>query len=299
MPTLRFNNPFRHKGLWFKGNLHSHTTVSDGKLTPKQLVYLYKNRGYSFLALTDHNKISDTSHLTSEEFLVIPGIEVDVDKALLGEKYHIVGIGIKEEIKPSTAQEAIDLIRELGGLAWVAHPYWSMLTFHDLIRLEGYIAIEVFNTTCHVIVDKGFSITHWDQLLTYGRYVYGLAVDDVHWNLYPHTRVDALMGWVMVKAESLDYDSIMKSIEQGLFYSTMGPVIKDLRIEGDEVFVECSPVERISFIQNHYRGKVFMASEGYITSASYKVRKGDKYIRVECITKDGRKAWTNPIIVEW
>ena len=52
MPTLRFNNPFRHKGLWFKGNLHSHTTVSDGKLTPKQLVYLYKNRGYSFLALT-------------------------------------------------------------------------------------------------------------------------------------------------------------------------------------------------------------------------------------------------------
>ena len=44
---------------WFKGNLHTHTTESDGKLSPEECYALYKSKGYDFLARTDHWKVSD------------------------------------------------------------------------------------------------------------------------------------------------------------------------------------------------------------------------------------------------
>ena len=44
---------------WFKGNLHTHTTASDGKLPPEECYALYKSKGYDFLARTDHWKVSE------------------------------------------------------------------------------------------------------------------------------------------------------------------------------------------------------------------------------------------------
>ena len=40
--------------IWYKGNLHTHTTNSDGAYTPEETIALYKSKGYDFLALTDH-----------------------------------------------------------------------------------------------------------------------------------------------------------------------------------------------------------------------------------------------------
>ena len=42
---------------YFKANLHTHTTVSDGKLSPEEIKQQYKDRGYQILCLTDHNII--------------------------------------------------------------------------------------------------------------------------------------------------------------------------------------------------------------------------------------------------
>lgn len=50
---------FHGEGQWYKGNLHCHTTVSDGSLTPEEVVTLYKSNGYSFLAISDHNIYTD------------------------------------------------------------------------------------------------------------------------------------------------------------------------------------------------------------------------------------------------
>ena len=38
---------------WYKGNLHAHTTVSDGRMTPEECIALYQSKGYDFLALTE------------------------------------------------------------------------------------------------------------------------------------------------------------------------------------------------------------------------------------------------------
>jgi hypothetical protein len=47
-------NPYAAEGPWLKGNLHAHTTVSDGKDPPDKVAAWYREHGYAFLAITDH-----------------------------------------------------------------------------------------------------------------------------------------------------------------------------------------------------------------------------------------------------
>ena len=48
------------EGSFYKGNIHCHSTRSDGRLTPAQQVEAYKQHGYDFLLLTEHNVFTDT-----------------------------------------------------------------------------------------------------------------------------------------------------------------------------------------------------------------------------------------------
>ena len=67
---------FKNNGNWYKGNLHSHTTVSDGKMTPEQSVEVYKEHGYHFLALSEHDIYTDyRKQYNTDNFIMIPAIE--------------------------------------------------------------------------------------------------------------------------------------------------------------------------------------------------------------------------------
>ena len=67
---------FSETGRWYKGNLHSHTTNSDGKLKPEEAVTLYKKYGYHFLCLSEHDHFTDLSaQFDSPEFIILPGLE--------------------------------------------------------------------------------------------------------------------------------------------------------------------------------------------------------------------------------
>ena len=69
-------NGFTETGNWYKGNIHCHTTNSDGCLTPEEVVKLYKENGYSFLAISDHDLYSDyRKELNSQDFIVLPALE--------------------------------------------------------------------------------------------------------------------------------------------------------------------------------------------------------------------------------
>ncbi len=90
----------------------------------------------------------------------------------------------------------------------------------------------------------------------------------------------------------------MKSIKDGLFYSSTGPLIKDIGVEGDEIFVKSSPARSIAFISNTALGVMHTAELGSIEDASYELKGQEIYVRVEVTDKLGRKAWSNPIYVE-
>lgn len=149
---MEFANPFAAPGNWYKGNLHTHTTVSDGGRPPEEMVRLYREAGYQFLALTDHMKVAVTENPWPGEFLLLLGAEWDGDASEVGEDYHLLGFGLTEAGNPPqeiTVPRAIEWIKQQGGEAVFAHPYWSGLVISDLLRWPGALGVEVFNTTCH------------------------------------------------------------------------------------------------------------------------------------------------------
>jgi hypothetical protein len=292
-----FINPFDAAGEWYKGNLHTHTTHSDGERSPQEVVNWYRCHGYDFLAITDHSKLTDVSKFTDPEFLTMGGTEFNVDRTEMGQSYHLVALDLPQEIELFQgigAQTTIDRIRSEGGEVIVAHPYWSGLTINELLPLQGPIGLEVFNTTCLKGIGKGLSSVHWDNLLARGRRVWGFAVDDAHFH-----RPDAGGGWIMVKAPKLNRDDIMNAIRGGLFYSSCGPEIMGLRVADDTISVECSPIIMIHFICNLSKGRSFQAEEdGVLTGAEFKLSGEENYLRIECIDQTGRKAWTNPLFLK-
>jgi len=100
-------NPFNLSGRWYKGNIHTHTTSSDGKFTVEELKKLYKELGYSFIVITDHvdprygfpNKITDVEGASSNDFLVISGAEYGTAPNEVGIEFDIIALNILETIE--------------------------------------------------------------------------------------------------------------------------------------------------------------------------------------------------------
>ena len=306
-----FANPFALPGQWFKGNLHTHSTTSDGQLTPDEVVDWYRSRGYHFLALTEH-RIPSKARSVAEDFIMLSGIELDGIDPTVG-LFHVIGLGFEQapdlslyEGSPSWLETTVDMqqminnLQTAGAIVFLAHPYWSGEMSKDLLDMEGCFGLEVWNGACEVWDCKGLSAVHWDDLLAAGRRLWGLGTDDCHW--WPG-RADAGLGWVWVKAEELTQRAILDALVQGHFYASSGPQIHDLRLEGDEIHVRCSPVTAIDFVGNGPFCRRVVASPGEtLTEASYNL--GEKfpgsekllrYMRVACQDTQCRWAWSNPI----
>jgi len=295
-----FNNPFDVGGYWYKGNIHTHTKNSDGDLSPEDMARQYREHGYDFLCITDHGKVTDVENLSDPSFLVMNGEEITPGRTGLGEPYHLVAVNLRETIPEilGDAQEAIDLIRSKGAEAVLCHPYWSALTLSDMLPLERYLGIEVFNTTCFLSIAKGHSTVHWDELLAAGKRVWGFAVDDAHWHFNEHRPNDACGAWIMVKAPSLCIEEVLRSIKDGLFYSSNGPSIEGITVDDGRIRVRTSPAKIINFIADSSKGESFTAQGGRILrEAEYTLRGTEKYIRVECLDAEARTAWSNPIFI--
>ncbi len=68
-------------GEFYKANLHCHTTLSDGSRTPEEIKELYKAKGYSIVAYTDHDILIPHNDLTDSEFLALNAFEVEINEA--------------------------------------------------------------------------------------------------------------------------------------------------------------------------------------------------------------------------
>jgi hypothetical protein len=293
-------NPFTQPGNWYKGCLHVHSTASDGRLSPGAVLAWYRTRGYHFVAVTDHNVPSEAQSI-ADDWITLAGIEVDGVDPVAG-LYHLVGLGLQSPApvweRPARMQDAVDRLRAVGALVCLAHPYWSGQRSGQLIGIEGCFALEVYNGGCEIDDAKGFSHVHWDDLLAAGDRLWGLAVDDAHWRKGDH---DAGLGWVWVKAPALTQQAILGALEAGCFYASSGPEIYDLVFDDDhgEVTVRCSPVVSIDFVGNGPLSQRVHAAQGQcLTEASYRLRDGQRYVRVACLDASGGWAWSNPLFLD-
>jgi hypothetical protein len=304
--------PFSTPGRFWRGNLHTHSKLSDGALKPEDVIEAYKRAGYDFVQLSDHFlgrfnwPIADTRKLRSNNFTTLIGAEVHAMTTSAGEYWHILATGLPldfphaapDETGPTLAARA----REAGAFVIMAHPSWSQLTIEDGRSLAAAHAVEVYNHTCAVLTDRGDGFYLLDQLCNEDRRLLAVAGDDAHFH---SGDLDAFGAYVMVKSASLDPEALLSALKAGEFYSSQGPRIHNVEITPKNVRVECTPVNTIALVTGA-SSAVSRVGRG-LTDATIdfdeakKWAWGDlppvKWLRVAVV--DGpRRAWTNPIWVD-
>jgi hypothetical protein len=294
--------PFSKPGRFWKGTLHTHSTRSDGKLSPERVCQTYRELGYDFLAITDHflknynYPLTDTSSFSTPDFATLPGAELHAYQTATGELWHILAVGLPldfaqpaaDETGPQLAARAL----ETGAFVAAAHPAWYDLTEDDLISLGPIHAIEIFNGVAADHNDCAESWSILDAMLVRGYRYSGCATDDAHFDPRLH---DVGRGWVWVKSESLSPKSLLDALKAGHYYSSTGPQIHDLEVQlNNKLSVRCSPA---SSIMVKGKGSNFRHCHGNgMMDAEISLRGfNSPYCRVIVRDSQGGRAWSNPI----
>lgn len=286
---------FDEKLNWYKGNLHMHTTVSDGKRSPEEAIELYRAKGYDFLALTDHRKMSYSR--MDGNMLLTGGVEFDW---LLDDQcIHIVGVGLTGEpqldppMRGACAQEAIDAINALDGVAILAHPSWSLNTLEITMPLTGLAAMEIYNSTSGIPWNAARADASQFVDLTYvhGKYTPVVASDDSHTYTGEHTR-----SFTYVNAAELTLDSIKEAIRAGRMYASQGPRFKQVELVDNKLIVDCEPTRRVIFYGSMpWGGQRTFQGDELITHLEYNIHPKETFIRVQLDDGEGNYAWTGAI----
>nr|MDT0659020.1 CehA/McbA family metallohydrolase [Micromonospora sp. DSM 115978] len=294
--------PFNRPGRFWRGNLHTHSDRSDGALSPAQIVRLYQEAGYDFVAVTDHFRpehgfpVTDTRPLRNAGFTTLLGAELHAPGTAVSTEWHLLALGLPLGFAPpgpaETGPHLARRARAAGAFIGLAHPAASLLTLADAESLDAADAVEVHNALS-AGEDRGDSWPLLDQLLVRGRRLRAYAADDAHFQ--PGDPPADCAAWVQVHAESLDPEAILASLKAGRFYSSTGPELHAVEFGGAELTVRCSPASRI-LVTGGVPGARSLAGEG-LTCGTINLDpfKASEYVRVTVVDSSGGRAWTNPI----
>lgn len=270
------------------------------------LVKHYERAGYDVLAVTDHWHRSDPP--STARTLVIPSAELNC--LLPGDRDgHVLALGIDDALAELEGNR-LDLagtaawIVDHGGVAYLAHPYWTGVAPGALELPDAVAGIEVYNAGCELEIGRGLSTVHWDVLLDGGRLCFALATDDSH-----HPGFDSDLAWTWVRAARTQ-EGVLQALRTGCYYGTTGPRIIDTVVADGAVEVRCDPCRSVTCVFGvssgaavhagrlgyAYGGEILEAtSDGLVTAARLTLPETATYARVEVAGARGGRAWTNPL----
>lgn len=289
MPKLEHPYHDLTGGQWLRGNLHTHTTRSDGKREPQVVLDDYAQRGYDFLMISDHDiftSAKDYERWNARGMTLIPGNEVSLNGP------HILHVDGDRFIEP-TAQRQLVLgaIQASRGFAVVNHPNWEEAFDHcpiaSMREWVGYIGLEIYNGVIGRLPGSPYATNKWDMLLHEGWRPWGFANDD------SHREEDVELGWNMVYAPTKTPAAIVEGMLLGRFYPSTGVVISSIRVTGMRIRVETTNAQRIVAI--HRCGKRFAFADS--PSIEVDVPADSGYVRFECWGAGESFAWTQPFFV--
>jgi hypothetical protein len=299
---------------WYKGNTHTHTLNSDGDSTPDEVVRWYREHGYNFVFLTDHEYINNVDALNgilgrTGLFVVLSGQEItdSYDK----KPHHVNALGISKVIMPAklpgtveTLQRNIDETVRAGGIVQVNHPNFGWaLTAEHLKSLRDYSLLEIRNG--HVLVNnlggggQPGAEALWDAVLTSGKLVFGVADDDSHTFKRVDDRSAATpgWGWIVVRASDLTPASILNSIRRGNFYASTGVELTDYQASPKQIVITVKEDKGSKYtIQFIGRGGRTL-SELTSSPATYTIKGDEGYVRARVLESNGKIAWTQPVML--
>jgi hypothetical protein len=345
----------RPAATWYKGNIHTHTIATDGDSTPEEVVRWYREQKYNFLVLSDHNTLIAVDGLNAfyatgelvgadrrsdvpfNPFLLIAGEELSDkfspasaqpgERDLQSKEIHLGALNVPKAVAPQggtsvadTIQRDVDAIRAAGGVPVVNHPnfLWA-ITAGDLKGVKSLRLFEVFNghMQTHNLGGGGRPSVEaiWDDVLTAGTLLYGVAADDAHAFQklgLPNPMSAPGRGWIMVRAERLTAPAILAAMERGDFYATTGVELSEVRSDGKTVSVTVKPFSRskytVLFIGKGGRvlkevplDPVITARTGPLAptaqAVTYEISGDEGYVRAKVVESNGQMAWTQPVLV--
>jgi len=289
----------------YRGNLHGHSTHSDGRNSPADVVRHYRAAGYDFTCLSEHywsnpgfcaTTINDTSGLDEEDFITILSAKLHCNGKLYDKDglWHIVANGLPLDFAMAgdseTGPQLVSRAVAAGAYVTIAHPEWYSLTDREALSLAeaGAHGVEIYNHSSAIGAARGGGAATVDYLLHEGFRTHITATDDSH--DLPH---DAFGGWVMVAGHELTAAALIAALKAGDFYASTGPEFISITRDGMMVKVETSPVHRIILAADrHYAQPVSGAG---LTRAQFDLTKFDPaFFRLVAIDAQGRPAWSNP-----
>ena len=291
---VTIDSPYSEHGTWLRGNLHTHSTISDGTRDPELVIQDYAARGYDFLALSDHDVFADPAEYQEETNVVLlPAVELSADGP------HMLHIGATKAVTyEEDRQTAVDAVLADEGFAAPAHPNWKGDFDHwpqaTLDRVEGYRGLEIFNGLMYGHPGARAATDRWDQLLSDGRRIWGYANDDSHrpW--------DVARGWNVVQVDEVSRAAILEALASGRCYASTGVTVDRIDVTGDTITVEAADADEIHFVTDH--GVVQRVVEG--STAQFRVpdhlvhREDHSYVRAECYGQGTDRAWLQPMFLE-
>lgn len=328
------------EGNWYKANLHCHTSVSDGNFTPERVKEEYKKRGYSIVAYTDHQLMVNHSYLADADFLPLIGWEYEVceDKpwrehplachicfialdnkdprqhVANGSKYLEKAKGYADhfcfdpeqvemvyDYSAKSMTEVMQGGRDAGFFVTYNHPAWSLETRDQYTNYHGMHAMEICNYGCYEAGYEDYNAFIYDDMLRAGERIYCVATDDNHNGGKGEDALhDSFGGFTMIRAESLDYRTVTRALENGDFYASMGPEIYELYFEDDAVHIKCSPARTIAL---HGGVRVSWAKHAkgdeLLTEAVFPLYGLDlRYIRLSVTDAEGKRANTRAYFID-
>jgi hypothetical protein len=285
--SFSIQNPYAVAGTFRAAQLHDHTANSfdgDKRFTPDVKSWYLKEAGYSVVVYTDHDRVSESSAYSDENFQVFPGYEST------GPSGHVSAWFVRQMIDHRLpVQQRIDAIRAAGGIAGLNHPEWSVgYSSEALQQLSGYRALEIYNwlTTKNDAMLRD-NLDKWRQVLNAKGPedpVWGVAVGDSHG---PQTNT----AWTRLKLADLSEASIRAAIENGAMYGSNGPDFETIETRGERIRVVVRNARFIRFLDD--TGAMVLDVQGQ--SAEYRPNKSQRWVRIEASDGAGHTAWSQPL----
>lgn len=295
------------EGSWYKGNLHTHTTCSDGSASPQETAEAYRRAGYAFLAITDHFVYGRHEKLGREDFLLFPGVEFDSTADFGNRSVHLVAVGTPEDsaieegcrfeqLRGRKIGEIAAYMTARDHLTVLAHPYWSWLDFSQALSFEGLTGMEIFNGTCEASWFSGQAQAFFHQMLWNGRRPLCFASDDTH-----QFHKDFGWGYITVKAPRLTHQAIRDAILAGSFTATAaypgeeGPRILDFAVEDDTAVLTASPCRSLYIYSGWGDTAVHGTRDEPVSRLTARIPAGAPFVSAMCVDFAGHITWSQPI----
>lgn len=271
---------------WLRGNLHAHTTRSDGRQSPQEVLDAYAALGYDFLAISDHDIFSGPDEYVawdSRGMVLLPGNEVTAGGV------HLLHTDGDRRVDPDPdRQKVLDTIAATRGFAVINHPNWYARYDHcpqsSLETWTGYAGIEIYNGVIEWLEGSPYALDRWDMLLSAGRRVWGFAHDDSHF-------AEGIgRGWNVVAAGARTPSAIVDALKAGRFYASTGVHIDAIEVDGTTITVRAENAGRITASTRNARRLASVDGPELSVDAA----QGEGYVRFTGWGAGESFAWTQP-----